>query len=308
MFVMAFVLFGFLAVARNLVEQSTPDDIVETTATKTGSGALKNKNFFVALTHQLPNNSDEIEWRQVKIAASWLASETCVMVVDMWNAHWCPDMHRRTEAMIPLMNQTISELRERGVKIVFAPIETEIYYRKHVALKRVKSMIPLGEKALHKHTLRRRSEHLGIPVQGPLSSGCNTERNQTFRGIKGQYPWSRQHSGLTIFESDYILTDGWNVNEFRALVKRVKLKNIIYMGVATNMCLMFRPFGIVYATRLGFAKEKMTVCRELTDVIYSTKNKPYVSVPQAKKLQLNFIEKYWATTTSVTDLLDSKLV
>ena len=51
----------------------------------------------------------------------------------------------------------------------------------------------------------------------------------------------------------------WNV------MKKEGLKNLIYMGVHENMCIMGRPFAIENVAGWGMGKDNVAVMRELVD-------------------------------------------
>src|SRR5437870_4582190 len=70
-------------------------------------------------------------------SARWLVSEkntqwepagTAAVICDMWDAHWCKGATARVTEMAPRMNETVSELRKRGVLIIHCPSETMKFY------------------------------------------------------------------------------------------------------------------------------------------------------------------------------------
>ena len=72
------------------------------------------------------------------------------------------------------------------------------------------------------------------------------------------------------------------------------------MGVHVNMCILNRSFGIRQMTRWGVP---CILVRDLTDAMYNPKSKPYVSHAAGTQLVIEYIEKYWAPTTTSGDLM-----
>ena len=83
--------------------------------------------------------------------------------------------------------------------------------------------------------------------------------------------WSRQHAGIDILGYDGISDNGEEVYNFCA---QEGIKNIVIMGVHTNMCVLGRSFGIRQMTRLG---KNVALARDLTDAMYDPRQPPYVS-------------------------------
>ena len=47
--------------------------------------------------------------------------ETALLLIDVWNCHWCAAMSQRTTDLAYRLNRTASTLRARGVHIVHSP-------------------------------------------------------------------------------------------------------------------------------------------------------------------------------------------
>ncbi len=78
------------------------------------------------------------------------------------------------------------------------------------------------------------------------------------------------------------------------------IKNLIAMGVHTNMCVLNRPFGIKQMTRWGV---RCVLVRDLTDAMYNPQRPPYVSHERGTELIVEYIEKYWCPSVLSDDLL-----
>ena len=77
------------------------------------------------------------------------------------------------------------------------------------------------------------------------------------------------------------------------------IKNVIVMGVHTNMCVLGRPFGIRQMVRLGF---QVALARDLTDAMYDPRQAPYVSHTRGTELVVEHIETYWCASLTGADL------
>lgn len=81
------------------------------------------------------------------------------------------------------------------------------------------------------------------------------------------------------------------------------IKNLVYMGVHENMCIMARPFAIEMATSWGMGKDNIAVMRELVDVMYTPLDPPYVAHDVGLALHTAYVEKFWASSVSMYDFL-----
>ena len=90
----------------------------------------------------------------------------------------------------------------------------------------------------------------------------------------------------------------WNI------VAEEGLRNLLYVGVHENMCIMGRPFALTHVTQQwGWAPEKIAVVRELVDTSYNPADPPYVAHAAGTALQTAYIESFWASSISMYDLL-----
>ena len=60
-------------------------------------------------------------FRAVTEPATWKASETAIVICDMWNNHYCRNAARRVAEMAPRMNEVITKARKQGVLIIHSP-------------------------------------------------------------------------------------------------------------------------------------------------------------------------------------------
>ena len=116
------------------------------------------------------------------------------------------------------------------------------------------------------------------------------------RGARRAAPWTRQIETIEIASEDAISDRG---EEVYNLLEERGIHNIIVTGVHTNMCVLGRPFSIRQLTRVG---KNVVLMRDLTDTMYSSRSRPYVSHFRGTDLVVEHIERYWCPTVVSTDL------
>ena len=109
--------------------------------------------------------------------------------------------------------------------------------------------------------------------------------------------WTRQNPTIEIGKYDGISDSGKEVYYF---LKQLGIKNLIVMGVHTNMCVLGRSFAIRQMTRWGI---RCILARDLTDTMYDPKDHPYVSHDEGTELVVKHIEKYWCPSILSSDLV-----
>ena len=77
------------------------------------------------------------------------------------------------------------------------------------------------------------------------------------------------------------------------------INRVILMGVHTNMCVIARPFGLRNMINYGM---NVALMRDLTDVMYDSRQAPFVNHFNGLGLMVEYIEKYIAPTVLSTDL------
>jgi nicotinamidase-related amidase len=109
--------------------------------------------------------------------------------------------------------------------------------------------------------------------------------------------WRRQHPAIEIDQQrDGISDNGQEVWNF---LQQKGIKNLIVMGVHTNMCVLGRPFAIRAMVTRGM---NTMLVRDLTDTMYNPARPPYVSHDEGTRLVVEYIEKFWCPTIGSDDL------
>jgi len=105
--------------------------------------------------------------------------------------------------------------------------------------------------------------------------------------------WTRQHPAIEIDQAKDGISD--NGQEVWSFLRQKRIKNVIVMGVHTNMCVLGRPFAIKPMVRRGM---NAMLVRDLTDAMYNPARPPYVSHEEGTRLIIEYIEKFWCPTIS----------
>lgn len=233
------------------------------------------------------------EFKVLERAVDWDVAKTAVIIVDMWDGHFCRLAAQRAGVMVPRMNATVSAARGNGVQIIHAPsgvtyMYADLPYRKRMQQAPFVKM-PEGwnpSKWCDLDPLR----------EPPLP--IDTSKNPSDDPIVGAavQQFTRQHPGLDIVGYDGVSDSAQEIFNF---CEANGITNVVIMGVHTNMCILGRPFGIRAMTRLG---RNVVLVRDLTDAMYDPRQPPFVSHTRGTELVIEHIEKYLCPTILSDDL------
>lgn len=225
--------------------------------------------------------------------AAWNPRETAIVVCDMWDTHTCPNSATRVAQMAPQMNKVLNAARDKGVLIIHAPSGTMKFYENHSGRKLAMSAPQVEPKQPLKPWCYLDEKHEGqLPIDDS-DGGCDCERKWK---PGDPLPWTRQIETLEIKEGDAITDSA----EAYYLLRQRNIKNLIIMGVHTNMCVLGRPFGIRQMTAQGI---NVALMRDLTDTMYNPEKAPFVSHFTGTDLIVGHIEKHWCPTLLSTDFI-----
>ena len=241
----------------------------------------------------------EIPWRKrvkqgdsfklVEEKVRWKASETAIIICDMWADHPCKMAAMRVGRIAPRMNKVVSLARDQGVAIIHAPSGGVVHYENtqyRARMKRAtysKPPAPIQGWCYHNEKF-----------EGPWPIVDDVKRGESrVSGCDDPMPLPdkphdrHEHPSIQIIGYDGVSHNGQEIYNF--LVQEGR-KNIVLMGVHTNMCVLGRPFGIRQQKYLGM---NVVLARDLTDALYDPRDKPHVSHARGVELVIEHIEKYW---------------
>ena len=213
-------------------------------------------------------------------------SHTAIIITDMWDRHWCRGATERVRAIAVRMEPLIEQARRAGILVIHAPSDTMSFYKNapgRLLAENAPKAVPPPEQKIQDAPL----------PSDDSDGGCDTP------GDHEHIVWTRETPLLHIAPGDIISDSG---TEIYNVLRDRHISTILYMGVHANMCILNRTFGIRQMTRWGM---RCILVRDLTDAMYNPASPPHVSHAQGTELVIEFIERYWAPTTTSTDLLSA---
>jgi nicotinamidase-related amidase len=262
---------------------------------------------FLELTLRSRKSAEKASFEIVTKREAWDPKQTAVIVCDMWDSHHCLNAVLRVKELAPHMNDFSIKLRGQGALIIHAPSSCMDRYKDHSGRKlaqnapKAANLPPDIGVWCHKIP----AEEKGTYPIDQSDGGCDTEPTAQAKhlarlkeqGRNPNAPWLAQIDTLKIAESDAISDSGveiWNLLEARGI------KNILLVGVHTNMCVLGRPFGLRQLAKNG---KHVVLVRDLTDTMYNPASRPHVSHFRGTALIVEHIEKYVCPTITSDQIL-----
>jgi nicotinamidase-related amidase len=247
----------------------------------------------ISSQQRVPSDLDKGAFVITNKIESWKPAETAIIICDMWDQHWCPDATARVAEIAPAMNEMLTIARNKGVTIVHAPSECMDYYKDYPGRKEAKKYLDKKVAALVNSDKLPAEENAVWPVD-QSDDGCENP------GIGHFHAWKKQIAALTIKDEDLISDSGAEISSY---FKKKGIKNVILVGVHTNMCVIGRSFGLRAMKRLGM---NVTLMRDMTDLMYNHEKSPYVNHFSGLDLIVEYIETYVCPSIVSTDFTGKK--
>ena len=239
---------------------------------------------------------------------TWDARQTAIIVCDMWDAHHCLNAVRRVNELATRMNQVLHAARDRGALIIHAPSSCMQAYTSRPGRQLATSAPTAGNLP---GGIGQWCQHIPTEDRGayPVDQRAGGEDDDLVEhrqwhdylasiGRNPKAPWRAQFAALEIDDAKDAISDSgveiWNLLEERGI------KNVVLLGVHTNMCVLGRPFGLRQMARNG---KNVVLMRDMTDTMYDPTKWPYVSHFTGTDLIVEHIEKFVCPTITSGDLL-----
>ena len=195
------------------------------------------------VNYQVGNSSGEIITQTTELNPE----KTAIIIIDMWNSHWCMTAAERVASMVPRMNEVLRIARNLGMQIIWNPSDVITSY----------SGYPQYEKAVA-------VEQLTTPkIRATPSTKFTAPVGSCMCGkgfcCGGNYGWDDMNPDLIIDDSDLLSA---STDEIYTLLAERNITGIIYMGVHTNMCVYGKPGGLDEMWQAGF---NCALARDLND-------------------------------------------
>ena len=176
-----------------------------------------------------------------------------VVVIDMWNGYPCCTGRGLFAALVPRMNRALAGMRSLGATVIHAPSDVSDQYVGWPQAERV-AALPRYELPQVRSIAAPRFPFAGqVCLCGP--------------GIACPYMhhWHAIHPDLTIADQDYLLVGpvygGAGTQRLHALCRDRGLTHLLYLGIATNNCVVSKAAGMLYLARAGL---EVVLARDLT--------------------------------------------
>lgn len=245
----------------------------------------KSNSLHLTLRRQKETAAGSGTFVSVEEPAVWETEQTALLVCDMWDTHWCAGAVRRVEELAPAMDRLLRAAREQGILIIHAPSDTMPFYEGTPARLHAQSAPPSPAPG-NVNTWARLDPTREAPLPiDDSDGGCDDEP-----ACPISTPWTRQHPALHIADEDALTDSGVEVYN---LFQQHGIKNLMVMGVHTNMCVLGRSFAIRRMVGIGM---NVALIRDMTDAMYNSRSAPYVSHFRGVALVVEHIEKYWCPT------------
>jgi nicotinamidase-related amidase len=229
---------------------------------------------------------------------NWDPRHCAVVVIDMWDDHWCRSAAARVTELAPAVNAALDSARQLGILVVHAPSSVAAFYdgTPQRALARA---APHKEPPLPLPPDRRwgtgwcwpdPEKEPELPIDD-TDMGCDCETPCTIRAA-----WSKQMDAIAIVEGDALTDDG---QELFNLFEQRDVRHVLVMGVHLNMCVLGRPTGI--RQLIAFGRDVVLV-RDLTDTMYNPRSSPKVSHFDGTRLVVEHVERHCCPSVLSTSL------
>jgi type 1 glutamine amidotransferase/nicotinamidase-related amidase len=247
-------------------------------------------------------------WTIQQTEEKWNTAETAIIVCDMWDAHHCLNAVRREMELAPRMEKVLQDARGKGVLIIHAPSSCMDAYKDHPARKRAQGL-PTAKNL--PSDIGQWCRHIPAEDGGkyPIDQSDGGEDDDAdehkrwheilaAKGLNPRAPWKKQIEILTIDADKDVISDSgveiWNLLEARGI------KNVILMGVHTNMCVLGRPFGLRQMAKNG---KNVVLMRDMTDTMYNPQRAPFVHHHGGTQLIIEHIEKFVCPSITSVDFV-----
>ncbi len=225
--------------------------------------------------------------------------KTALLIIDMWDDHWCHGAAQRTGELAVPMNKLVHKARDLGILIVHAPSSCCDFYKGTPARQRALDVALVDPPSSSGKAPGWGSKWCSLDKQHepamPIvdsDGGCDCSPH-----CKSHDAWKSQIKLIDIEDSDVISDNG---QQIYSLMQERGIDNVLVMGVHLNMCVLGRPFGIRSQTYLG---KNVLLIRDMTDTMYNHEMPPKVDHFAGTDLMVQHVEAYWCPTITSVDFL-----
>ena len=272
------------------------------------AGNLQAADFSLSLRQQTDKN--QTLQRTIE-KQSWKVNETAFIVCDVWDYHHSINAVRRLEEFSPTLNKVLQTARSQGSLIIHSPSDCMDAYKDNPARLRATNSpkavnLPLNIESWCSRIPAEEKAFYPIDQSDGGEDDDPAEHKAWALKLKGLgrnpgMPWKAQSSLIEIdANKDFISDKGdevWNILEQK------RIKNVVLLGVHTNMCVLGRPFGLRQLVRNN---KNVVLMRDMTDSMYNPKQWPYVDHFTGHDLVISHVERFVCPTITSDQIIGGK--
>ena len=270
--------------------------------------------FDLSLRRQVPGGEDRTYWRSIESPAAWKASETAVIVCDVWDLHHCRRAVERLEEFAPRIAKLCDTVRSAGGTVIHAPSDCMPAYASHPARDRVLDLVDrslpagfepppagkatwcsgVGLEFLNEYPL---DQSLGGEDDEPAEHAAWAAELERM-GRNPKMPWKMQSPLVPIDAAADFMSD--NGAEVARVLAARGIRHVMLVGVHLNMCVLGRPFGL---RRIGESGRDVVLVRDLTDTMYDPAQWPWVSHFTGTDRMIDHVERHVCPTIASAEVI-----
>jgi nicotinamidase-related amidase len=225
-------------------------------------------------------------WTEAQFNDEFPPAKSAIIITDMWDKHWCQGATTRVGEIARRMDPLLNQARAAGVLIIHAPSDTMNFYAKTPGRKLAENAPKVSP------TNVVELQHPPLPIDDS-DGGCDSPDDHEHQA------WSRQTALLTIAPGDVISDRG---EEIYNVLRQHGINTVFFMGVHANMCILNRTFGIRQLSTWGI---RCILVRDLTDAMYDSRSRPFVSHAAGTELVIEYIEQHYAPTVTSDNMMQA---
>jgi len=179
-------------------------------------------------------------------------SELAIVVMDMWDSHWDPNWVRHAGARAEPINRFLHRARAQGAVVIHSPTNLISGYGGPV-YKKTKQRLAAAQ--VPKSVAPRDNGFMPKPTElcpwGKTRYVSGKAHGMDGKPTSAPNILSNQCIGIDIEADDYITGEWGTLQEAWNIIQKHKTKYILYVGGATNMCLIAKPIGLRHMKARG---------------------------------------------------------
>jgi len=178
-------------------------------------------------------------------------SRTAFIIMDMWDAHWCMTCSQRAASLVPRLNAVVNVARKLGITVIWNPTDAIGAYAGTL----------MYQKALVPEMNAPRVRNLSVKFTAPFAPNGHCVCGKGIQCLHHTI-WTGQNPDLLLDEEyDYMAAA---TSQIFSILKKKKIDHVIYLGIATNVCLYTKPGAIKAIRNAGY---DCVFTRDITDAI-----------------------------------------